>query len=59
MNGLLAGPLNDAAGPDAVPADLANFVQQVRTGGRSMQTGGVRQPHPHLLAHAFQMTGFT
>jgi hypothetical protein len=30
-----------------------------RTGGRSMQTGGVRQPHPHLLAHVFQITGFT
>ena len=29
MNGLLAGPLNDAAGLDAVPADLASVVQQV------------------------------
>ena len=29
MNGLLAGPLNDAAGLDAVRADLASVVQQV------------------------------
>jgi len=24
-----------------------------------METGGYRQPHHHLLAHVFQMTGFT
>jgi hypothetical protein len=29
MNGLPAGPLNDAAGLDAVRADLASVVQQV------------------------------
>ena len=29
MTGLLAGPLTDAAGPDAVRADLASVVQQV------------------------------
>jgi hypothetical protein len=30
-----------------------------RTGGGSGQTGGNLQPHPHLLAHVFQMTSFT
>jgi hypothetical protein len=29
MTGLPAGPLTDAAGPDAVRADLASIVQQV------------------------------
>jgi hypothetical protein len=28
-------------------------------GKRSVQTGGIRQPHPHLHAHVFQITGFT
>jgi hypothetical protein len=32
-----------------------------RTGRRALRgpSGGPRQPHPHLLAHEFQMTGFT
>ena len=46
-------------------SDLAcgSGAHRIRTaplaGGRSMHTGGPRQPHPHLLAHVFQMTGFT
>ena len=38
-------------------------MQRVRTvparAGAPMETGGDHLPHPHLLAHVFQMTGFT
>ena len=30
-----------------------------RTAGAPCRLAGVRQPHPHLLAHVFQMTEFT
>src|SRR5580704_8452121 len=32
--------------------------RSARTGGRSVQTVGVRQPHDHLLAHVFQIADF-
>jgi len=33
--------------------------QSARTAGAPCRLAGVRQPHPHLLAHVFQMIGFT
>jgi hypothetical protein len=54
---LFAGfPDGGQAGPTR---RLTEPTAPARPHGRCLQTGGVRQPHPHLLAHVFQMTGFT
>jgi hypothetical protein len=36
----------------------ASHSHGARTGGRSVKTGEVRQPHPHLLAHEFHIPVF-
>jgi hypothetical protein len=53
MTGLPAGPLKDAAGLDAVRADLASVVQQIlgpapRFAADEPQRPGLAEPGPSL-----------
>src|SRR5580700_7928300 len=43
---------------DAVHGDRHIRTAPARAGA-PCRLAGVRQPHPHLLAHVFQITGFT